>query len=110
MKTPLERDRKSIILMAVEPGLGEILMLHCRFDGPTITVRENGTFASQGKAVGEQSQRLCCERDEARRIAVSIAKLSELLRYFYSRQAYFRGGPVYLPSGVRTPIQASRTC
>jgi len=53
MKTPLERDRKSIILMAVEPGLGEILMLHCRFDGPTITVRENGTFASQGKAVGE---------------------------------------------------------
>jgi hypothetical protein len=46
---------------------------------------------------------------EARRIAVNIAKLLGLLRASRGG-AYFRCGLVYLPSGVRTPIQASRTC
>ena len=48
--------------------------------------------------------------NEARRIATKIAKLPELLRDSQSRRAYFRCGLVYLPSGIRTPIQASRTC
>ena len=30
----------------------KIASLHCRFDNPTMTVQENGTYGGQGKAVG----------------------------------------------------------
>ena len=44
--------------------------------------------------------------DKARRIAANIAKLPEL----FAQLLASRDAAYYLPSGVRTPIQASRTC
>ena len=41
---------------------------------------------------------------------ISLSSRSFCATFSQSRPAYFRCGFVYLPSGVRTPIQASRTC
>jgi hypothetical protein len=79
MKEPLERDCKRHNAFSVGPCAGgKELMLHCRFDSPTLPSEKTARTGDKAKAVGSCANGFAATA-ETRRIAANIAKVPELL-------------------------------